>query len=247
MQHTFVGVRVLPLVRVGSGAPSAASDLRLGHVVVSTPAGDPGGVVQFTRVAAAGSNSSLDLSRSETDDGASDGDDHGAGKGRASNRSSSPAYVRTRCLDRPPHALLTAVASLQAEHGIVGSAMNDLVAQVTQQYPKLRTRFSAPLGADGTVDDRLYRADFAHVGGGRTSACEKCGDDRLVRRPRRDDDAVTVHNGTIASGDEEIRCARTRDRAASELDVLCFEREAAGLMDNFPCLVVRGICDHADS
>jgi nucleoside phosphorylase len=23
--------------------------------------------------------------------------------------------------------------------------------------------------------------------------------------------------------------------------------EAAGLMDNFPCLVVRGICDYADS
>jgi len=32
-----------------------------------------------------------------------------------------------------------------------------------------------------------------------------------------------------------------------ELDVLCFEMEAAGLMDNFPCLVVRGICDYADS
>lgn len=23
--------------------------------------------------------------------------------------------------------------------------------------------------------------------------------------------------------------------------------EAAGLMDNFPCLVIRGICDYADS
>ncbi|KAI9736970.1 MAG: hypothetical protein M1834_000559 [Cirrosporium novae-zelandiae] len=30
-------------------------------------------------------------------------------------------------------------------------------------------------------------------------------------------------------------------------DVLCFEMEAAGLMNNFPCLVVRGICDYADS
>ena len=25
------------------------------------------------------------------------------------------------------------------------------------------------------------------------------------------------------------------------------EMEAAGLMDNFPCLVIRGICDYADS
>jgi hypothetical protein len=36
------------------------------------------------------------------------------------------------------------------------------------------------------------------------------------------------------------------DRARG-LDVLCFDMEAAGLMDSFPCLVVRGICDYADS
>ena len=32
-----------------------------------------------------------------------------------------------------------------------------------------------------------------------------------------------------------------------DLEVLCFEMEAAGLMLDFPCLVVRGICDYADS
>lgn len=30
-------------------------------------------------------------------------------------------------------------------------------------------------------------------------------------------------------------------------DALCFEIEAAGLMNIFPCLLVRGICDYADS
>lgn len=40
----------------------------------------------------------------------------------------------------------------------------------------------------------------------------------------------------------------TRDGLSSELGgVLCFEMEAAGLMNNFPCLVIRGICDYADS
>jgi hypothetical protein len=39
-----------------------------------------------------------------------------------------------------------------------------------------------------------------------------------------------------------------RDRVSAELGgVLCFEMEAAGLMNNFPCLVIRGICDYADS
>jgi hypothetical protein len=34
---------------------------------------------------------------------------------------------------------------------------------------------------------------------------------------------------------------------AQELGVTCVEMEAAGLMDSFPCLVIRGICDYADS
>jgi hypothetical protein len=29
--------------------------------------------------------------------------------------------------------------------------------------------------------------------------------------------------------------------------IICFEMEAAGLMDNFPCLVIRGICGYSDT
>jgi nucleoside phosphorylase len=40
----------------------------------------------------------------------------------------------------------------------------------------------------------------------------------------------------------------TRDKVGKDLgDALCFEMEAAGLMNDFPCVVVRGICDYADS
>lgn len=38
-----------------------------------------------------------------------------------------------------------------------------------------------------------------------------------------------------------------RDRMRQLDKVLCFEMEAAGLMDSFPCLVIRGISDHADT
>jgi|HubBroStandDraft_4_1064222.scaffolds.fasta_scaffold148438_2 hypothetical protein len=44
-----------------------------------------------------------------------------------------------------------------------------------------------------------------------------------------------------------MRHGGTRERLRKELDVLCFEMEAAGLMDEFPCLVVRGTCDYAGS
>lgn len=44
-----------------------------------------------------------------------------------------------------------------------------------------------------------------------------------------------------------MKDAIRRDELAKENKVLCFEMEAAGLMNRFPCLVVRGICDYSDS
>jgi len=44
-----------------------------------------------------------------------------------------------------------------------------------------------------------------------------------------------------------MRHGGTRDRYGEEQNVLCFEMEAAGLMDNHRCIVIRGICDYADS
>ncbi|USP78616.1 NACHT domain-containing protein isoform 1 [Curvularia clavata] len=57
-----------------------------------------------------------------------------------------------------------------------------------------------------------------------------------------------VHYGTIASGNQVMRSATERDKISADLGgVLCFEMEAAGLMNSFPCLVIRGICDYSDS
>jgi hypothetical protein len=37
------------------------------------------------------------------------------------------------------------------------------------------------------------------------------------------------------------------DKFVKENDVLCFEMKAAGLMNQFPCLVIRGNCDYSDT
>lgn len=59
---------------------------------------------------------------------------------------------------------------------------------------------------------------------------------------------MSIYYGTIASGNQVMRDGSTRDRVSAEFGgVLCFEMEAAGLMNSFPCLVIRGICDYADS
>jgi len=44
-----------------------------------------------------------------------------------------------------------------------------------------------------------------------------------------------------------MKNALLRDKFAEENGVLCFKMEAAGLMNYFPCLVIRGICDYSDT
>jgi nucleoside phosphorylase len=54
-----------------------------------------------------------------------------------------------------------------------------------------------------------------------------------------------------------IKNALIRDALAAEKnvitdgitgkEVLCFKMETAGLINHFPCLVIRGICDYSDS
>lgn len=62
-----------------------------------------------------------------------------------------------------------------------------------------------------------------------------------------------IHYGLIASGNMVVKDGRRRDELFSQLrdrvggECICFEMEAAGLMNNFPCLVIRGISDYADS
>ncbi|KAL5356682.1 hypothetical protein BJX96DRAFT_124815 [Aspergillus floccosus] len=82
-------------------------------------------------------------------------------------------------------------------------------------------------------------------------ACaDVCGDseEELLLRPDRtdDDDNPMVHYGLIASGNSVIKDALVRDELAKE-NILCFDMEAAGLMNTFPCTIVRGISDYSDS
>jgi nucleoside phosphorylase len=68
----------------------------------------------------------------------------------------------------------------------------------------------------------------------------------MDREPRPLEDPF-IHCGLIASGGQVMRRSTTRELLRKELDVLCFEMEAAGLIDKFPCLVIQEICDYADS
>lgn len=61
-----------------------------------------------------------------------------------------------------------------------------------------------------------------------------------VRRP-------AVHFGQIGSDNNVVKSGYYRDAVASEEDVIAFEMEGGGVWDTFPTMVVKGVCDYADS
>jgi len=150
-------------------------------------------------------------------------------------------FQRTGSLSKPPVVLLTALAKLRSKELIEGLELSKYLLEMMGRYPRMGTEFAHP----GTQDDSLYDAQYDHPEG--NIDCSRCDAGRLVvREPRPSEDPV-IHCGLIASGDQVMRHGATRDRSSSDMNVLCFEMEAAGLMDSFPCLVIRGICDYADS
>ncbi|KAL2680329.1 hypothetical protein Neosp_007926 [[Neocosmospora] mangrovei] len=73
--------------------------------------------------------------------------------------------------------------------------------------------------------------------------------DRLTAKEQDDSDAAqpAVHFGAIASGDAVIKSAMDRDRLSTEAGVIAFEMEGAGVWDELPSIIVKGVCDYADS
>ncbi|KAL4879475.1 nucleoside phosphorylase domain-containing protein [Aspergillus karnatakaensis] len=136
-------------------------------------------------------------------------------------------FERTSTLNSPPMVLLNALARLRADHIMNGNRIPEFLSEMRNKYPLMRNSISP--GAP----DRLYRGDYHHVG--QQGCCDHCNEGFLVTRPPRSIDYPRVHYGLIACSTHVM------------YGVSCIEMEAAGLMDRFPCLVIRGFSDYADS
>ena len=155
-------------------------------------------------------------------------------------------FERTGSLNSPPTVLLTALTKLSGNHERKGNHIAESVRSIMSRNPRLQEKYQHP----GAEHDRLYESSYTH-GRGDNRCVISCDSTfpPLVRRPLRklDPDGPVVHYGLIASADTLMKDAIARDRVIKEQDILCFEMEAAGLMNNFPCVVIRGICDYSDS
>ncbi|KAK8061156.1 hypothetical protein PG997_015377 [Apiospora hydei] len=154
---------------------------------------------------------------------------------------------------KPPSMLLTALTKLETDYDIEGSKVPEYLKAVGEKNLLLRAKYQK-----SQLVDRLFKASYQHASGPPAAGedemeeededeCRHCDPAQITKRKPRE--VMVVHYGTIASGNQVIKDAKIRDQLSDDLggNILCVEMEAAGLMDNFPCIVIRGICDYADS
>jgi len=152
-------------------------------------------------------------------------------------KSEPSGFSHTGFLNSPPHALLQALSNLQARHILEDNNIQKYISVVERRDP-----FRRP----DPNSDILFQDTYDHVEGEKT--CERCDKFRTVQRIPREHNKIFVHYGTIASGNRVIKNATERNLLNSQFKgILCFEMEAAGLLNTWPCLVIRGISDYADS
>jgi hypothetical protein len=173
-------------------------------------------------------------------------------------------FVHTGLLNQPPALLTNAASKLRGIHESKQNAiprnvtaMINRVMELEDANPDFGEQYKCP----DIKYDRLFEADYEHNESQREDEtsddsddfdeiplpCRGCDPGRLVpRKPRRYPGPV-IHYGTIASADQVMRNGVARESIRKKYGVLCFEMEAAGLMNDFPCLVVRGICDYSDT
>jgi nucleoside phosphorylase len=226
MVSTFPAIKFGLMVGIGGGVPPK---VRLGDVVVSKPVSEFGGVVQW------------DLGK--VDQGGT--------------------FRRIGALNNPPAVLLGALTKLESKHTMEGSAIPRFLEDLRMKWPRLVPKYLKT----EALEDVLFKPNYHHIDKKHADnarydqseddqemeedegeTCAYCDRSKVVKRKLATRD-MCIHYGLIASGNQLIKDAVRRNEINKILggNVLCFEMEAAGLMNDFPCIVIRGICDYADS
>ncbi|KAL7918478.1 hypothetical protein ACQKWADRAFT_316483 [Trichoderma austrokoningii] len=218
MANIFPAIKFSLLVGTGSGIPP---DIRLGDVVVGTPEDQSLGEV------------TLNLGDTEV------------------------VHVDTWA-PTPSLQLSAALNDIKAAHKASGSRIPEYLDRLKQDSPSLAVRFRKP----DSLKDLLFSADCSHVlrdaphfpfilSDYDEENCRGCDKSMIVEREDRE---MLVHYGSIASTNQEIKSALLRDRLNQRHfggKILCIETEIPRMKtlfpSRFPCLVIRGICDYADS
>jgi nucleoside phosphorylase len=136
---------------------------------------------------------------------------------------------------------MTGVSKLRALHLRKGNAVREHVNSMLESNPAMQQDFCCR----SSEDDQLFEADYDHMDSNKS--CKSCDEERIIQRKPRTTNVPVIHYGLIGSANQVMRHGVTREKLQQERGIICFETEAAGLMDNFPSLVIRGICGYSDT
>ncbi|PLB47714.1 hypothetical protein P170DRAFT_385589 [Aspergillus steynii IBT 23096] len=149
----------------------------------------------------------------------------------------SGVFEQNGFLQPPPRLVRTALSNLKSDPHLPKAPLQEYIEDIAA----LRKEYQHP----GPENDRLFFSLYVH--NSEHTTCDSCSAAYVISRTSRSDHHPRIHYGLIASGNSVMKDAKLRDKWSSEKDVLCFEMEAAGVVNTLPCLVIRGICDYADS
>lgn len=113
--------------------------------------------------------------------------------------------------------------------------------------------------ANGESKDIIQMADkvlqqMAVCEAAKQASCKelKCDSTKMLRRGEARGSGTAeqkpaIHFGQIGSDSNVVKSGYYRDVVAAEEDIIAFEMEGCGVWDTFPTIVVKGVCDYADS
>ncbi|KAI6358799.1 hypothetical protein MCOR25_007235 [Pyricularia grisea] len=223
LRASYTGLHLVVLTGICAGIPADGREMLLGDVVISRT------LVQY------------DFGRRlpfefETKESIA----HGP---HASIRAMVEAYTTNHERDKLLNRALVLLAELQAK-----GAKRRRPVDYSRPPAATDVLFDAAYlhrhaaGCDGCSETQICNVAAA-------ASCEELGCDstRAIVRPRLAALDVDMFVGRIGCGDKVMRSGKHRDRLAAEYGVIALEMEGVGAWDSLPCVVVKSVCDYADS
>ncbi|KAJ5750845.1 hypothetical protein N7533_007873 [Penicillium manginii] len=144
-------------------------------------------------------------------------------------------------LGRPSPEILSFLNKLDVGYDQLTHRLASYLVLVQEKFPS---------GYPGLEKDLLFSPDYEHERDNCKCTEVACCDDTVIVRRRdntQNEHTTLVHFGLVASGDTVMMSAHDRERISEEENIIAFEMEGAGVWDNLPCIVIKGVSDYADS
>ncbi|KAK2612503.1 hypothetical protein QQS21_001441 [Conoideocrella luteorostrata] len=150
----------------------------------------------------------------------------------------------------PSSTLLKAVNTLRANHMLQpGTKIPHFLRELRLNLkPEEQLEYQDP-GAEHDILflDGYFHSDRQHLCKGVCDFSQSTQRSHRGAKAKRERDTPRIHYGIVGCANTLVISSALRNALYTEHRVICFEMESAGVMIDSQALIVRGICDYADS